>query len=196
MSPIVVKLGGSLYNTPELSNWLQALAIYSARQPIIIVPGGGPFADLVRDAQKQHALSDTTAHHMAIVAMKQFGILIMGLEPRCQLLTSDRNLAPLSIWLPDDSILKQSTIEQSWNISSDSLALWLSGEVSAQQLLLVKCIEPPSTSIKQLAEQNIIDNGFSDLFAKTAVTIKIIHSHNYHRLHETVLDDSGCLSLP
>jgi aspartokinase-like uncharacterized kinase len=48
----VVKIGGSLYDTPELKKWLKQLAKAAKDDSIIIVPGGGPFADTVRDAQK------------------------------------------------------------------------------------------------------------------------------------------------
>ena len=39
----VVKLGGSLSGAPELKAWLAALAGAAGR--VVLVPGGGPFAD-------------------------------------------------------------------------------------------------------------------------------------------------------
>ena len=83
---IIVKVGGSLYNTPELQHWLSALAAYSSQQTIVLVPGGGPFADQVRTAQTLHHFNDATAHHMAILSMKQFGLLISALIPDCQII--------------------------------------------------------------------------------------------------------------
>ena len=47
----IVKLGGSLLGAEELTHWLELLARYSDGK-IIIVPGGGIFADAVREAQK------------------------------------------------------------------------------------------------------------------------------------------------
>lgn len=47
--PIVVKLGGSNAGAPEMDIWLAALV--ESGWPVVIVPGGGPFADFIRDVQ-------------------------------------------------------------------------------------------------------------------------------------------------
>ena len=47
----VVKIGGSLLGSPELERWLEVVAKHGDGK-IIIVPGGGLFANAVRDAQK------------------------------------------------------------------------------------------------------------------------------------------------
>jgi dihydroneopterin aldolase len=48
----VVKLGGSLDAAGRLGDWARALAATppSLRQPLLVVPGGGPFAHAVRAA--------------------------------------------------------------------------------------------------------------------------------------------------
>jgi aspartokinase-like uncharacterized kinase len=43
----VVKLGGSLLGSPELPRWLDTLVKISDGK-VLIVPGGGMFADAVR----------------------------------------------------------------------------------------------------------------------------------------------------
>ena len=195
MPPIVIKLGGSLYNTPELTLWLKALVSYSSQQAIVIVPGGGPFADLVRDAQKLHNFDDKAAHHMAIVAMKQFGLLLMSLEAQCTAFSIDNNnLSGLSVWLPEDSLLGETDIKQCWSISSDSLALWLANSISARQLLLIKRINSSSRSIKNLSEDGIIDAGFSHLFSQQPIITKIIQDQHHHLLAEKISDNNLKLS--
>jgi len=179
---IVVKLGGSLYNTPELSSWLHTLADYSQQQAIVIVPGGGPFADQVRTAQNLHQFDDSTAHHMALLAMKQFGLMMIDLEQACQ--PFDANLAhPLSIYLPDDDLLNEATLKHSWDISSDSLALWLANKLNATQLILVKRRIPSSQSIATLAKEQLIDQGFANLFKQQPLASSIIHYQSYHDLN-------------
>jgi len=178
--PLIVKLGGSLYNSPELQHWLNVLADHSQQQSIIIVPGGGPFADQVRDAQSIHQFDDHTAHHMALIAMKQFGLLLAALEPRCQLFTNNMaDIPPLSIWLTDDSLLLENSLQHSWDISSDSLALWLANKVASQQLILIKRSNTLSRSIKQLTLDSVIDTGFSALFKQHPITTKIINFQDY-----------------
>lgn len=172
---IIVKLGGSLFNTPELVLWLQRLAETSRSIPIVIVPGGGPFADVVRKAQTQHHFNDKTAHHMALIAMKQFGLMLSALEENCLPFDIHKPEQPLSVWLPDDALLSEPTLIHSWDLTSDSLALWLASQLKAEQLLLVKRIHVNSTSIKQLSNNQIIDRSFADLFTDAAIPTRIIH---------------------
>jgi len=196
MQPIVVKLGGSLYDTPELKIWLTTLAEYAKKQPVILVPGGGPFADNVRTAQALHNFDDKTAHHMALLAMKQFGLVLIGLAPNCQPFSIDNpKRAPFSVWLPDDSLLLEPSIEQSWSISSDSLALWLTQHVSAQQLLLIKRTKINSQSIKKLIEQDILDKGFAHTFVSSPIAAKIIHYQNHLQLNAISSTKQHNLSL-
>lgn len=193
---IVVKVGGSLYNTPELVHWLSYLEKYSSQHPIVIVPGGGPFADQVRTAQSLHQFDDETAHHMAILAMKQFGLLLLALSPNCQAIsTYDTPSAPLSIWLPDDSLLSEPSLTKSWDISSDSIALWLAAELNAKQLLLIKRTSHHVRSIKELTSHHIIDNGFAQLFSKVTVDTKIVPYQAYTDLADYILDSESNLSL-
>jgi len=193
---IVVKLGGSLYNTHELQVWLSTLAKHAQHHPIIIVPGGGPFADQVRNAQSTHHFNDQAAHHMALLAMKQFGLLLKALAPSCStFVLGHKNHSPLSIWLPDDALLNEVELDQSWDISSDSLALWLANKVSAQQLILIKRANTLSTSIKQLTSDTVIDSAFSSLFSRHSVATKIIHSKQSQQFFELASSDNNQLKL-
>src|SRR5262245_14143830 len=71
----VVKLGGSLADASELPAWTALLGRRHA-VGIVIVPGGGPFADQVRAAQGRWRFPDAIAHRMCVLAMEQFGLLI------------------------------------------------------------------------------------------------------------------------
>ena len=64
-TPLIVKVGGSLYNqVPDLVPVLNA-----SKRPLLLIPGGGPFAELVRQVQADN----DTAHWMAVAAMEQYG---------------------------------------------------------------------------------------------------------------------------
>jgi aspartokinase-like uncharacterized kinase len=183
---IVVKLGGSLYNTPELKVWLQTLADTSILTPIVVVPGGGPFADQVREAQTLHHFNDAVAHHMALIAMKQFGLMLTALEAKCQPFNALNPEQALSVWLPDDSVLADPILPQSWALTSDSLALWLASKLQAEQLLLIKHVHVSSTSIQQLTTNHVIDHSFADLFANYSIATRIIHYQSYERFANTI----------
>ncbi len=75
----IVKLGGSLARSERLTAWLDSLA--EAAGEVVVVPGGGPFAERVREMQQRWRFDDPTAHHLALLAMEQFGRMLAVLRP-------------------------------------------------------------------------------------------------------------------
>jgi aspartokinase-like uncharacterized kinase len=138
----VVKLGGSTAHEAILGTWIAALA--GTALPLVIVPGGGRFANEVRDAQKRMGFSDKAAHAMAILAMDQFGHVILDRDDRLVPAQSlqDMELAlrgeKIPVWLPSSVAIPAPDIRASWDITSDALAAWLAGKLGADALMLVK----------------------------------------------------------
>src|SRR5437763_809108 len=65
---IVVKVGGSLYDLPDLKSRLVAF-IHSLSDPDrLLVPGGGTVADAVRTWDRTHSLGQTASHWIALRA--------------------------------------------------------------------------------------------------------------------------------
>lgn len=165
----VVKVGGSLLGSPELERWLGLFAKFSDGN-IILVPGGGLFADAVRDAQKVSKISEACAHKLAVLAMDQFGLLLANMNSdlavaRTQMEIDERTWQHRCIvWLPSQMVLADDSIPKIWNVTSDSIAAWLAGKVDAQQLILVKSDKPdgPELSLRMMQESGIVDEAFSD----------------------------------
>lgn len=165
----VVKLGGSLANSDALPLWLDALRRCG---DVAIVPGGGPFAELVREAQVRWACGDQAAHDMAILGMRQFGHLLadIGSLPK----TSECDAGPTFegrsvVWLPTPEALNGAGVPASWDISSDSIAAWLAGRLPAANLLLIKRAElsNPSLTCSDLVARNVVDAAFPDFFCQS-----------------------------
>lgn len=160
--PLVVKLGGSTAGRIEMEQWIAVLA--SATMPLVIVPGGGPFADQVRFSQREMDFSEVAAHEMAILAMEQFGIVIAERHPRLQPARSLQDLDAIlaaggvPVWFPSQ-MTRNADIAASWEVTSDSLAAWLCGQISSRHLLLCKQVNPEAFSE---GLQALIDNGVVD----------------------------------
>ena len=113
----VVKLGGSLAFAPALTEWLAALAASGGR--VVLVPGGGPFADQVRDAQRRRRFDDATAHRMALLAMEQYGLMLCGLHPALHPAKSRAEIRRLRreglvpVWLPSAMALRRGASSRS-----------------------------------------------------------------------------------
>lgn len=163
----VVKLGGSLFSDPRLRDWLSVLADAGAGRAVI-VPGGGPFADQVREAQARWGFPDRAAHRMALQAMAQYGRMLMALEPRLVPAVTaaearralDGSRVP--VWLPGDSLGSGYGLAEDWTVTSDTLALWLAEQLGAASLLLVKSIEGFSSpcDLGELKRRGVVDAAF------------------------------------
>lgn len=192
--PTVVKLGGSFAFSPRLRQWIAAMTTYAGR--IVVVPGGGPFADAVRAAQAPMGFNDRAAHRMGLLAMEQYGCAIASLDGRLSLAESleaiHQGLAKgnVPVWLPTQMALKSTAVPQSWDVTSDSLAAWLAGKIGAERLALVKHVDVKENVMRaaDLAARGVVDKAFADFLAAARVPAFIMRPDDYHTLRE---DASG-----
>jgi len=168
----VIKLGGSLLGSPELKSWLEIVNRHGDGK-VVIVPGGGIFADAVREAQRLAGFSDKVAHHMAVLAMDQYGVLMAGLNRGLATAASELEIAERGwqhrgiVWLPSRMVCADENIPASWDVTSDSLAAWLAHTLGAEHLILVKSIRPPSSnSLESLMRDGVVDASFAEFTAR------------------------------
>jgi aspartokinase-like uncharacterized kinase len=169
----VVKLGGSLMGTPALKGWLDALVQFGDGK-FVIVPGGGVFADAVRDAQTETYIDDATAHQMAVVAMDQYATLMTGLNVDLVMAASELQIAEHGcqnraiVWKPSPMVLADKDLPMNWDLTSDSLAAWLATKLNAKHLLVVKSIlmnGAETVDIKDLIFEGAVDAYFGEYIA-------------------------------
>lgn len=178
MSIFVAKLGGSLAFSPQREAWLAALT--ASVRPLILVPGGGPFAEAVRAAQAPTGFDDAAAHRLALLAMEQFAVVLAGHSDRFVLASSRGDIeaaleaAKIPVWLPSAMTLEAAEIPASWDATSDSLAAWLAGLVGARRLLLIKScdLERPAAP-SELAASKIVDPLFPRFAAQSRALVSI-----------------------
>jgi len=180
----VIKLGGSLMETAALPACLAAIA--NRADPIVIVPGGGPFADQVRTAQGQWHFDDVAAHRMAILAMQQMALLMHSLMPEFAIVADAASLRfasqvkPVLIWSPQAEQLDEANIAASWDITSDSLSAWLAGFIQADELIIVKSAHiPEQASWRDLQLRGIIDAAFQGFAAQANYKITVMNKDHF-----------------
>ncbi|MFQ5658980.1 MAG: hypothetical protein ACE5GZ_01030 [Gammaproteobacteria bacterium] len=175
----VVKLGGSLQQTSSrLDEWLNILSDYGGGK-VIIVPGGGRFAGQVRSMQSSWGFGDVTAHRMALLGMQQFAYMLLGLETRLHPAGSNDEIMyclqhdKVPVWLPYEMIVNNEQIPASWEMSADSLALWLAGQLQAEHLVLIKSVKLPNSafSIEQLSDSGLLDACFPGLLQDVNIPV-------------------------
>lgn len=161
----IIKLGGSLMRRPALAGWLRALRAGGGQ--IIVVPGGGIYADQVRTAQARIGFSDTEAHTRALYAMHRYGALLTrrnhGLKQTatCAGLRRILRAGRTPLWSPVRMVPTWRALPHDWRTTSDSLALYLASLLNADCLILAKCPQP-----RHVLPSDLVDQYFPVLWAK------------------------------
>lgn len=88
----MIKIGGSLTHSEKLRTCLQHIARLFANQAVVIVPGGGVFADQVRSLQQVWHFDDTTAHTMALLAMQQMALFYQSVHPEFKIISHSQDI--------------------------------------------------------------------------------------------------------
>ena len=142
----VVKVGGGVAREAGdevLRRLCRTIGEAGERHPLLVVPGGGAFADVVREHDGRLGLRAETSHRMAILAMDQFGWLLSDLIPGgvpCADIEAARAAGARGrtpILLPA-ALLAPDPLPASWEVTSDSIAAWVAGVAGAARVVLVK----------------------------------------------------------
>jgi 5-(aminomethyl)-3-furanmethanol phosphate kinase len=139
--PLVVKVGGGLLRGEGLQGLRRACAEASeiaACRPVLVVPGGGPFADAVRAVDAQVGLADDVAHALALRAMDQLGVLLSSLLPTAELLTGLVAPRALAVLLAAPAFRDRPEVLESWAVTSDSLSVLAAAAIGAEEAVLLK----------------------------------------------------------
>jgi 5-(aminomethyl)-3-furanmethanol phosphate kinase len=184
----VVKIGGSLLGSPRLNPLLAA--IVDARPArAVVVPGGGPFADAVRETQAAMGFSDALAHRLALDAMGQVAAILADRHPAFAVAAGADEIAARSgagrvpVWHPRDIRSGRPDVPETWAVTSDSLAAWLATEIGADRLVLVKSVDAsPGASPRDLAEAEIVDAAFPAFASRFGGTVTVIGPSSDGRL--------------
>ena len=195
--PVVVKLGGSFAYSDYLQEWIGALAACTGR--IVIVPGGGPFADAVRTAQIQMGFDDKAAHHMAVLAMEQYGRALASfnsaLSPAdsADAIRRDLTAKRVPVWMPSAMVLAATDIAQSWSVTSDSLAAWLAAKIGAGRLWIVKHakLSAGSARLKDLIAAKIVDDEFARFLQMMPLPVSILGPSDHNTTRVAIRDGTS-----
>lgn len=141
----VVKIGGSLAAIDgALRSVGTAVAAAAERDRLVVIPGGGPFADTVRTFSETHPLSHTAAHWMAILGMDQFAFALAEQIPRAKVVDDQLgiqrawNEGRVPVLAPSRWLRAADELPHRWEVTSDSLSAYLAMLLGAERLVLIK----------------------------------------------------------
>jgi 5-(aminomethyl)-3-furanmethanol phosphate kinase len=196
--PVVVKLGGSVIRSGALTAWLDVIA--GSPEPLVVVPGGGALADEVRTCQTELGFGDTIAHRMALLAMDQLAWAVAGTRPSFNVGATEEELqrtldqGQVAVWAPYAAIAGRTDIENSWRLTSDSLALWLAARLAAPRCYLIKSIARKGTRLgaEGLAREGVVDEAFPAMLKETGLSCFLLGRDDRQLLASSLAENTPC----
>ena len=144
----IFKIGGKfLENTNLLKNIIgQLFELYQTKifNKIVILSGGGKLANFVRFSDKILEIGPDLSHWMAILAMNINGKLISQLF-KLDIITDIKEIKQMdrfiSVFLPYSFLKKIDELAHNWEVTSDSIALYLCREMGFNECYLIKEVD-------------------------------------------------------
>jgi 5-(aminomethyl)-3-furanmethanol phosphate kinase len=182
--PFVMKIGGSLIDeVPGITGALLASPI-----PVLIIPGGGPFADLVRTL---HA-PDNESHWMAVLGMEQYGwyIASFGISTSPELKVPGHP----TIFLPYVLMKQEDPLPHHWDITSDTIAAWAAYRLGLDLVVLKSvdgimdgCTPIDRITLPRACEE--VDPGFTRFVLDHGVRTLIMNGKKIEKFRALLLGD-------
>lgn len=193
---LVVKVGGSLFDVPDLGKHLGRW-LAGCSHPIILFPGGGELVNAVRRLDQIHSLGEEAAHWLAIQALDTSAHFLHSILPH-SVLVEDLNawrrllpnpspgiLVPYRFFREDE--LQGDRLPRSWEVTSDSLAARVAVHIKADELILLKSVDSPESHSGFLArDRGIVDDYFPTM-AATGLKTGIVNFRRWISEHPTDL---------
>lgn len=150
----VIKLGGSLFDMSDLGQRLELLLDHLAGECVVIVPGGGTMAEVVRDWDQTHKLDGEQSHQLAVWTMSVTARFVATLSDRLRLASCFNDLS--NIWndgrvavldVAHEVLTTSCTLPHNWDVTSDSIGAWVAGRIGARRIVLTKSVDPTEDAV-------------------------------------------------
>lgn len=176
----VVKIGGSLYDLPDLGPRLTCWLTGLDSDATVVVPGGGAAADVIRELDRRQRLGDEKAHWLALRALALNAYFLADLLSGVRVLESIEEIGgglavldPLAFCRDDERRHPSTALPHSWAVTSDSVAARVAVASGAQRLILLKSVGiPPDLAWEDAARQGLVDEAFPGI-VRTVIHLEI-----------------------
>jgi 5-(aminomethyl)-3-furanmethanol phosphate kinase len=157
---IVVKVGGSLYDWPELRVKLKAF-LQSLNSPVVVMPGGGDFCEAVRKYDLVHSMPAADSHRLALAALQSAAHFLKWMLGDAFTVIDDYSFVG-----PD--------MPENWTVTSDSMASCYAVIHQAHEVVLLKSRCADSQDFDELSKQGIVDHHFPVIMKRYQGQVRIV----------------------
>jgi len=183
--PLVVKVGGSLLAWPELRPRLLAWYTTLPTAEVVLIPGGGSAADVIRQFDRDHRLGPEAAHWLAIRAMGLNAHCLAALLPRARVVDRlaelpwawSANEVPILDCLPvlveDEG--QSGRLPHSWAVTSDSIAARIAELLGGRFVLLKSAPLLEGQGWREAAQDGLVDAAFAEIVARGKLEVRVVN---------------------
>ena len=140
----VIKIGGSLDDRKTIDSLAKTISRLSERLSFVIVPGGGVYADFVRENCKRTRLTPKTAHAQAVLAATQYGYYLASrftngviVHSKADAIEAIKEKA-IPVFMPYPFALDEAKVPASWHATSDTIAAVICRQLGFHGLIVLK----------------------------------------------------------
>ncbi|NVM16065.1 MAG: hypothetical protein HWN80_00010 [Candidatus Lokiarchaeota archaeon] len=145
----IFKIGGKVLENPNnlesTISQLTQLKRDGTLEKIIIIPGGGSYANFIRLLEREIKLGGDLAHWMAVYSMNFNGIKLGGKYPELECIEDFKKLQQVNkkfcIFLPLNFLRDNDALPHSWDVTSDSIAFYIACKLQLNYCFLIKGVD-------------------------------------------------------
>lgn len=191
---IVVKVGGSLFDWPELPARLRVWLAGLDATEVLLIPGGGATADAIRTLDRTFELGEDASHWLAIQALSLNARFLQSILPGTILEPDERardNQASLAGASGSDNVMaildaypffraderRAEHLPHRWDVTSDSLAVRAAVLLGATDLILLKSASWAGSDWTAASEAGLVDPYFPQALrqAPTQLGVRLVN---------------------
>lgn len=173
-APIIVKVGGSLYDLPDLGNKLRGWLDRQGTSNIVLVPGGGASADVIRDLDRIHSLGEEKAHWLALRSLTLNAYFLADIVPGSRVVeTLSESIAANEagfVAIVDahrfaiEDEARPGHLPHKWAVTSDSIAARIAVCWHLRSVILLKSVSiPQNMSWAEAGQGGYVDSHFAEV---------------------------------
>jgi 5-(aminomethyl)-3-furanmethanol phosphate kinase len=173
---IVVKVGGSLYDLPDLGDRLRRF-LATLPGPVLLFPGGGITADAIRELDRIHRLGDEASHWLALAACAVNARMLAALLPGTPIVDAPTALIaildPHRFAVADEA--RPDHLPHRWDVTSDSMSARVAGVFGAAELVLLKSVAWGGDDWPEAARLGVVDACFPRVVGSLRVRVRVVN---------------------
>ncbi|HYT89716.1 MAG TPA: hypothetical protein VEL76_13495 [Gemmataceae bacterium] len=178
---VVVKVGGSLFDLPDLGPRLRTW-LATRGGDALLVPGGGATADVVRALDRTHGLGEEAAHWLALRALTLNAHFLQALLPEATIVGQPHERpTPASTPAILDAFRfacadegRPGQLPHCWAVTSDALAARVAVVAKARQLVLLKSVAlPEGMTWTEAGRCGFVDEWFARVLEQARIDLTV-----------------------